>query len=457
MLNRNQLRPLSLPPLGRSSPREAHIFPVCPYHSDSTLDLFCEDPCRFPICARCKQSSHKDHLSTGFVEKANRSNEKLEEALRLSQKKSDAVEKRLVVLGKCISDIETCTRQAVTEIRSRCHDLTAELSKVTNRQVMVVSDGSHKQLTKFRNEARELERLNQQMHNFEQNASKLLANPTSLNFINQSRMLLEYEYNEGSYRQEYTQNAWRRPVFKAPATQSPITSEDFLNFMEDHVLGPIDVEIAADEEKVDEKDESMNPKSDSESELSSPTLQHQQIHNQSQISLGAYSTSQYSSSAFSSSVDTDITNILDTKSVASRKSTYVEDALSSEHTVAEVKKVSGVKANPRLSKTRGKIVLKLDFHLKGSPKGTRLRKFHDVTFSDHSMWLCGWTRNKGRSNDIVLVQLQGPNYDVRCKEKKSDKEAGLPNFVQFYGGYLLFAKKGSKEDLQFEHRQKWHS
>ena len=328
------------------------------------------------------------------------------------------------------------------KIRSRCHDLTAELSKVTNRQVMVVNDESNKQLTKFRNEARELERLNQQMHDFEQNASKLLEKPTSTNFINQSRMLLSYKFNEGSYRQGYTQNTWRRPVFKAPATQAPISSEDFLNFMEDHVLGHIDVDIAGDEEEA-EKDGGMDLKSDSEPELSSPSLQHQQSYNQSQTSLAT--TSQYSSSAFSTSMDTDITNILDKKSVASRKSTYVEDALSSEHTVDEVNGAAGVQPKPKLSKTGGKRVLKLDFHLKGSPKGTHLRKFHNITFSDHSMWLCGWTRYKGRSNDIVLVQLQGPNYDVRCKEKKSDKEAGLPNFVQFYGGYLLFAKKGSKE------------
>ena len=391
----------------------------------------------------------------GFVEKANRSKEKLEEALLLSQKKSNAVEKRLDVLGKCISDIETCTRQAVTEIRSRCHDLTAELSKVTNRQVMVISDESHKQLTKFRNEARELERLNQQMHDFEQNASKLLEKPASTNFINQSRMLLQYEYNEGSYRQEYTQNTWRRPVFKAPATQPVVTSEDFLNFMEDHVLGHIDVEIAADEEEVEEKDGGMDSKSDSEPELSSPSLQYQQSYNQSQTSLAT--SAQYSSSAFSTSMDTDITNILDTKSIASRKSTYVEDTLSSEHTVDEAKEVVDVQSNSRLSKTRGKRVLKLNFHLKRSPKGTHLRTFHDVTFSDHSMWLCGWTRNKGRSNDIVLVQLQGPNYDVRCKEKKSDKEAGLPNFLQFYGGLLAFRQKRIQRDLQFEHRQKWHS
>ena len=232
-------------------------------------------------------------------------------------------------------------------------------------------------------------------------------------------------------------------MFKAPATQPVVTSEDFQNFMEDHVLGHIDVEIAADEEEVEEKDGGMDLKSDSEPELSSPSLQHQQSYNQSQTSLAT--SSQYSSSAFSTSMDTDITDILDTKSVASKKSTYVEDALSSEHTVAEVKETVDVQSNSRLSKTRGKSVLKLDFHLKRSPKGTHLRMFHDVTFSDHSMWLCGWTRNKGRSNDIVLVQLQGPNYDVRCKEKKSDKEAGLPNFLQFYGGYLLFAKKGSKE------------
>ena len=213
--------------------------------------------------------------------------------------------------------------------------------------------------------------------------------------------------------------------------------------MEDPVLGHIDVEIAADEEEVERKDESMDPKSDSESELPSPTFQNKQNYNQSQTSLAT--SSQYSSSAFSTSIDTGITNILDTKSVASRKSTYVEDTLSSEHTLAEVKEAADVQLNPRLLKTEGKIVLKLDFHLKGSPKGTHLRKFHDVTFSDHSMWLCGWTRKKGRSNDIVLVQLQGPNHDVRRKEKKSDKEAGLPNFVQFFGGYLLFAKKGSKE------------
>ena len=381
----------------------------------------------------------------GFVEKANRSKEKLEEALRLSQTKSNAVEKRLDVLGKSISDIETCTRQAVTEIRSRCHDLTVEISKVTNRQVMVVSDESKKQLTKFRNEARELERLNQQMHDFEQNASKLLEKPTSSNFINQSRMLLSYEYNEGTYRQEYTQNTWRRPVFKPPSTQHVVSSEDFLNFMEDHVLGHIDVETAGEEEEAAEKEGDMDLRSDSEPELSSPSFQQQQSYNQSQSSLATNSSTQYSSSAYSTSVNTDITNVLDTKSIASRKSTYVEDALSFEHTVTEAKEASGLQTNPRLSNSGSKRVLKLDFQLKGSPKGTHLNKFHDVTFSAHSMWLCGWTRNKRRMNDIVLVQLQGQNYEVRCKEKKSDREAGIPNFVQFYGGYLLFAKKGGKE------------
>ena len=106
-------------------------------------------------------------------------------------------------------------------------------------------------------------------------------------------------------------------MFKAPATQPAVTSEDFLNFMEDHVLGHIDVEIVADEEEVEEKDGGMDLISDSEPQLSSPALQHQQSYNQSQTSLAT--TSQYSSSAFSTSMNTDITNILDTKSVASER------------------------------------------------------------------------------------------------------------------------------------------
>ena len=186
-----------------------------------------------------------------FVEKAKLSEEVLKEALKSSQEKSEAIKRRLDVVTKCMKDIETSSEKAVQEINNHYYNVTALLSASTTRQTTIFKEASSKQLTKFRNEEFVLDRLNQRMQDFGQSANKLLQNPGTTNFINQSKMLLSYEYSDVNYDADSSESTWKRAVYKPPSTDLAMDASQFVNFIEDHVLGHIDVETVGTDDQAD--------------------------------------------------------------------------------------------------------------------------------------------------------------------------------------------------------------
>ena len=81
--------------------------------------------------------------------------------------------------------------------------------------------------------------------------------------------------------------------------------------------------------------------------------------------------------------------------------------------------------------------------------GSPLKQFFTALFQGDSMWICGWNNPILGRMGTVLLNVQGPEYNICLKEKHNDPKADQATIMFAVGNTILFAKKGGSEIFNF--------
>ena len=128
------------------------------------------------------------------------------------------------------------------------------------------------------------------------------------------------------------------------------------------------------------------------------------------------------------------------------------DSFSTEHTARSVRSIEEEQQEELIRGTLISPNLTLEIVSKTSLKrfeGTKMKIFSSVLFQGNSMWICGWNRNVVGNNDVVLLNVEVPDYKVLLKKKKRYKNSELPTIMFSHKDSILFAKRGGNEIFDF--------
>ena len=408
----------------------------CPRHPGCLLDLFCEF-CMNSICIECKADSHGLHDTVPIAHKATEVRYRLQVDLNDSMAKSVEIREVLKRLEKSREEFEASVRKAADEMRRHLTNVTGQLTKVYNRQCDIINDAKRRQLIKFNEDLKKLRSLSQQRINAEEHIKALLKQSGSSSFIYRSNMFLAYEFKKPSNDLEELESSWSRPIFTPPSLGLVVDSDVFSNHLEEHILGHFDAEEAV----------VGNPLNDFS-------------HAKNRTSLLASTLSLQCPSLYSINSDMAETS---TPASMSRWSLFDHSLASNElqlETSGDLQSSTGNPVTPTTppiampnhvytEESSTRIAAELMYYTDRSPKGTHLKEFFNALFMDESMWVSGWTRNKGRKNDTILIKVQGADYHVLVKRKSSDDKAHIPTIMHRFGEYILLAKKGGSHLFTF--------
>ena len=221
----------------------------CSQHPQFNLIFFCDDPCGTSICILCRTNSHRDHKVISLQAKVAQLKEKLQRVLANATSEKQAIRNRQTTLRKAQEDIEGSTQEVVAQMRYQLAEVTRQLSAISSKQMTVIQEAKRKRLLKFNEELFELQKLNQQRTNIQESANRLLEQPPTAGFINQANQFLLNEPTQPFQETQDGEEWWKKVLYK-PVN---VHSEEFLNYVEDHILGHVTaVQIAERSPTTDE-------------------------------------------------------------------------------------------------------------------------------------------------------------------------------------------------------------
>ena len=223
----------------------------CPVRPSTSLNYFCET-CGQSACLECKVASHRDHKVVTMVQKGNQVKKKLQSMLEDTTTELVMLFKKKEMLKKGEEDVETCILKATEQMRQRLTDVNNQLSQIYSKQKTIIEDVKCEQLRKFHEEANKVEKLHQQRADLCESIDHILKQSIGPSFLQQANNLLLKDSPQKVHVEEETDAWWKRTLYKRP--DDP---DEFLNYVENHILGHIRVGSAS--KRTSSFDEATDP------------------------------------------------------------------------------------------------------------------------------------------------------------------------------------------------------
>ena len=287
-------------------------------------------------------------------------------------------------------------------------------------QTTALDNKRRNQLIRLHKEKEQANTKIQKMKSKEGEINNFLLQLPSATFVKQcGEFLRKHDFTQKE--SESPLPSWRKPVFIPPALAPEVYSDEFMEFSENNILGHFadeDVEVPTVE---------VIPTDNFRNEVS----------NVSQAGPGTISTLSAESMTVTSAPTPSQEN--SGQKDESQECTNKDPLIS----VFRENIVEDVSQN-----YKPVFNLKAYIDRKKFDRG-HLKIFSDAVFTDYSMWVCGWTRNRFKKNVTVLLNAAEPDYTVEVKKTKRDEKAEQATLMVPYREYILFAKKGGDQIFSF--------
>ena len=380
-----------------SSELEYHslAFEECLDHEGFQVNMYCEN-CKISTCSKCNKVSHEKHNIVCLEKKMVDTKEDLESFQTKCRKQLKEAKKKEAKLDHRVKYIQRTASEAIDEMTKQYEHVQNELQIAYSKEIESVRRLKSEQLTTIDEEKADFKTYIDSCGNIGKQGKQLLDQTMSLNFISNVDDFLSNNHLEDV--PEALGTNVRIIQYMPPLCMLHADSKSFHAYLEKHVLGYF-----------------------------SPYRRKGIAHPQrSPYRMGPL-----------------VENIRSLESLS-------EDSCVTEVTgfdIDEDKSELGQNFQPPDTT----VIAEMMFHINIRQfRASHLKTFSNALFDGERMWICGWNMNVTEQKDMVLFNVQGPEYRVLSKHKKLDQKAELPLITCPFKNSLLFAKRGDREVHMFQ-------